>query len=180
MKKKLIPLILSLALAVPVYADQSLRVGGISISGGGLALVGTISIVFLEDKHKAYTYIGWTLIVVGFLIDGGDLTIGNANAAEFQGEEVWNAVVREASVVSRSPELAKADTPIYSAAAKFGISVQEIAKLALDIDQATKVAESNGAGVDNSKLKQQLFPSGFQNDVQERAFENLVALASMR
>lgn len=177
--KKLIPILLSLAITIPANAEL-LRIGGIAITGGGLSLVGTVSTLSLEDNHKSFKYIGWTLIVVGILLDGGDLVIGNANATEIQGQDVWDAVVREASVVSRSPELIKSDMPISNAAAKFGMPAQDIAKIALDIDKATKVAESAGNSVDKSKLAKDLFPNGFKNDVQQRAFENMIALASMR
>lgn len=160
------------------FADGTrITVGPVAITGGALELIGTVSTLSLEDKHPAFTYIGWTLIVAGLLINGGD--IAKADAAEVQASDVWNAMVREASVLARNPGLIKSDSAIANAATSLNIQAKDLAQLVLDLNAKAAIAKENKATVATGDLETKFFPNGFVSDAQRQAFKNLVALSSM-
>lgn len=175
--KVILSTLIAVSMTTTAFADSQIRIGNMMISGGGLQLVGTISTSTADSSSKSFTYIGWTLIVVGMLVQGGDLAVaGEMNAS---GKSVWDSVVREASVISRAPELAKEDMAITSAAKQMDITVGNLAQLALDIDKEARISESKGNAIDHSLIQTKLFPNGFSNEKQSNAFANMMALATM-
>jgi len=159
------------------FADNRITVDGISITGGGLQLIGTISTTTADDKNPALGYIGWGLIVVGSLVNGGH--IANAAEAAVPASDVWSAMVRESRVYSHNPSLIKSDTAIANAASSMGIQPKDLAQLVLELDARAANAKAAKVAFSTDDLAVKYFPNGLVNPVQRQAFNNLTALSSM-
>ena len=107
--------VLILTNAAPAFAQKnSIDIGRINITGSGLSLVGTVTTTTTDkDDNKQLYYAGWGLIIVGLLIDAGDLS---AQApVVYSSTEVLRAMKTDCRVTQLSPELSTGE-PIASTA----------------------------------------------------------------
>ena len=114
------------------------RVGigpNISISGGGLMLIGSVSTSSAGDeKGHPLRVVGWVLVVVGSLIDSGDLIWGAEPGQSYSTSDVWNSMVREAKFLTVAKGQHQDDLAIVDAAVGFGLSVEQLAQMTVEAD----------------------------------------------
>jgi len=145
--------------------------GIVLILGLGTTMTGIV-------KHQVpLQVIGWLVIAGGTMANKGSKA--RAEDLDLSAAKVWQAIVAESKMIDANPSLATPDAPISSAAAEFGLSPAEVAKLAIRIDEEVYSAVEKNEKINIVNLKHKLFPNGFQAESQKSAFQNMLALATL-
>lgn len=129
------------------FAQQRIQIGNMAITGSGLQLIGTVSTTTAdEEKGKGLSYLGWGLIIVGSLVNGGNLVIGSAQAQTLSQDDIDSMTTNmqaEAQIVMKDPSLAS-NLTIQDAINGFEmdadpeVKAQRFAEIAYKVSTATE------------------------------------------
>jgi hypothetical protein len=185
-KSSIFAVVFSLVLATAsAHADNRVTIGGISVTGGAMQLIGTASTTSADDKSKALNVVGWGLIIVGCLVQSGDFAAG----AEVQipQAEMQRQVQTDARATLKNPAATSQrgisfavnafetkENMSYDAKAKlFSSVVLEVDSIAKDIKRNNAQGNVNVASLAKTILKDNATPKNV------KIVTNLFALADV-
>ena len=186
MKKFVNGLILSVMISSSIaMADApSVKFGGVSNTGGGLQLIGTI-MTFVSDGNKYAVGAGWALIVFGSLVENRDLAfgaqedssmrivLGTGAQVETPVSEVLQNVEVEAFVAANQPNMVPSLT-LSHYAENSGVEATRIAQLILT---SKDVAAKTTGGVLNPTQVTEAF--GVLTPAETKIVRNYMTLRSI-
>lgn len=146
----------------------------------GVVLIGSFSTTagYILDSESLF-FIGVGVIFAGLIVDPM-VRMVYAETINLEGhseKEIWDAVATEADFITQAPELIKPDMLMASAAAHLSLSGGELAQMVIHVDEKVKALIRDGGPVDVSIVRANLFLPESQNAEQERALQNMIALA---
>ncbi len=170
------------------HGENKLQLHGISITGSGLQLVGTVLTLTADEEkgsaEKILKYTGYGLIVLGSLLHDGNLKFATSKNDVGNSDEVWKSMKRDCSVASRQPSIA-AGVAIGSAAQQMDLfagqsdedRVKGFCKL---ISSVSKKSNSLEKGTKFSPdLASEIVGGEYLSSKDENAIKNMFALAGV-
>lgn len=194
MGKRLVPLVLSAFIGLPIHAYERLIVDappytsknhvqksnhfagwlGVVVLATGLpvSLAGSA----LEDDRV--TAIGLSMILGGLVT----VTVSHyicptpEKCADVFMREVWDSMARQAKVYIDFPQLAGEESEFYAVARALHLDVPKFASLIISVS----ALRENQSDSWSEQLKREYFANGFKDDYQKTIFGNLVSMAGYR